>query len=161
MSHFLRRKAIQRGYIIDEQGFVKNLDLRAYLIGYEKLDVTQFAIAKEVRLNGKSRFVLRGDSIACWSGHTIPGVIGPAVIVPTDQVPEVLCHGTYKRHVEDIQREGIRALTRSVHYQNPLGGLELWRKELEVFFDVDARKASADGVVFKLTGNGVWLSSAS
>ncbi|OLQ04789.1 hypothetical protein AK812_SmicGene12099 [Symbiodinium microadriaticum] len=45
--------------------------------------------------------------IAAWSGHTIPDVAGPGWRVPESELPAVLVHGTYKRHLDSIKADGL------------------------------------------------------
>ena len=89
-----------------------------------------------VKYNTKARLVARRDAegewwAAGWSGHTIPGVTGPAVPVDPKDLPAVLVHGTYRSVAKAIQREGLLRGRRDVRLHDPLEHSERWRQDLE------------------------------
>ena len=45
--------------------------------------------------------------IAAWSGHTQDRVVGPAAIVPSQELPEVLIHGSYRRHTPQSRKGSL------------------------------------------------------
>ena len=140
--------------------------LRAYLkkrLGWADKYLTNEQLRKGLEQNYKQRFVIRtteGDQkvwIAAWSGHTIPNVTGPSALVEGDKVPELLVHGSYKRHEASIRQHGLWAKRRMLHFVDPANATGKWRAGLEIRVDVDTREALRLGVQFRLTGNGIWL----
>ena len=95
--------------------------------------------------------------IAAWSGHTLNGVTGPAVLVDPRDVPKVLAHGSYRRHSAAIQRQGILRGRRDIHLHDPDEHSEKWRKNIETQIVVNTETAIKAGCRFKKTGNQVWL----
>ena len=123
-------------------------------------------LLQTIQHNDKQRFVLRTDTAgvrwaAAWSGHTIPGCVGPSRVVPANEVPAVLIHGTYRRHVPGIEAKGILCQRRDIHLQDPQAHARRWRKDLEIRVEVDTVVAIERGCIFRVTGNLVWLCSQS
>ena len=99
--------------------------------------------------------------VAAWSGHTIPDVTGPGWRVPEADLPSVLVHGTYQRHVSSIRANGLLRTRRDLHFQDPECHQRRWRNDLEVKVTIDPRAASRNGCTFRRTGNGLYLSHES
>lgn len=123
-------------------------------------------LLQAIQHNDKQRFVLRTDTAgvmwaAAWSGHTIPGCVGPSRVVPANEVPAVLIHGTYRRHVPGIEAKGILCQRRDIHLQDPQAHARRWRKDLEIRVEVDTVVAIERGCIFRVTGNLVRLCSQS
>ena len=95
--------------------------------------------------------------MAAWSGHTIPGVVGPGVLVEPSEVPALFVHGSYHKHTASIVQSGLSASRRMVHLVDPERASNKWRADLETRVPVDTRKAQEAGVSFRVTGNDVWL----
>lgn len=144
------------------EGWVKWEDL----MGHQRLQrFSRHELYDAVMINDKERFTARPDEdgqwwVAAWSGHTIPGCVGPSRLVPQREVPGTLVHGTYRRLVPSIEAEGIRPLRRDIHLQDPQAHARRWRKGLEIAVEVDTVRAIECGCQFKVTGNLVWLCSS-
>ena len=171
LDHALTRHLRHEGfgsYSMSEQGWVKLEEVVRYFneehhLG-RKLTTSASLVPDLVAQNNKQRMVLRVDeqgqeAIAAWSGHTLEGVVGPAVLVASGSLPKVLVHGTYQRHVPSIQSKGIVPGRRAIHLQNPEATSGRWRVDLEVQIRVDVDEARRQGCSFRLTGNLVWLCS--
>ena len=98
ISKCLRHEAGTKEVPIDEYGWVPMPGLLFYLNHVRRgknshLSVSEADVRAAVDVNGKQRFLLREDPdtgvphVAVWSGHTIRGVVGPAVEAPPGEVP--------------------------------------------------------------------------
>ncbi len=162
LSWMLRHAAKREGLDISARGFVQASDLAAHP-SFTPHTMQLIVLAAE--LNEQGRFVVSYDEgeegvpfIAAWSGHTIPGVQGPALLLKAHEVPELLDHGTFARFKNGIEKHGLLAKGRSVHYQDLRLQRGKWRPNLEVRVQVRAREAAFQGYAFWLTGHNVYLS---
>ena len=166
LASCLRHEAGSAECHITEDGWVTMDHLRGYLrakLRWPERYLTEEAVRAEVEGNWKQRFVVRTDEstgrscVAAWSGHTIPGVVGPGVLVEPSEVPALLVHGSYHKHTASIVQSGLSASRRMVHLVDPERASNKWRADLETRVPVDTRKAQEAGVSFRVTGNDVWL----
>ncbi|GAA2722640.1 RNA 2'-phosphotransferase [Cellulomonas aerilata] len=106
----------------------------------------------------KRRFELDvvGDRIRAYQGHSVVVSLSLEPATP----PDVLFHGTPERNVRAILAGGLlRGSRHHVHLSHDVatavrvGG----RRGRPVVLRVDAGRMAADGHVFFLAGNGVWL----
>ena len=161
ISRLLRHEGGREDLPMSHEGWVKWQDLMTHskLRGYSRQ-----VLYDALMINDKERFTAVPDRegqwwVAAWSGHTIPGCVGPSRAVPGGEVPPILVHGTYKRLVPHIEAEGLRALKRDIHLQDPQAHARRWRKGLEIKVTVDTVRAIELGCRFRVTGNLVWLCS--
>lgn len=159
MSYVLRHPAGTPECPINEEGWVRWDDLRAH-------DSCRrfggWTLCNAIEEDPKNRVIASPDEegewwVAAWSGHTQDKVVGPAAIVPPHELPAVLIHGSYKRHTASIQKKGLLRQSRDLHFHNPETASGKWRLDLETRIEVDVRRASEAGCVFRKTGNEVWL----
>eukprot|EP00435_Cladocopium_sp_Y103_P041614 s1182_g11.t1 len=75
----------------------------------------------------------------------------------TVELPELLIHGSYRRHTASIQRKGLLRKSRELHFHDPRSASGKWRLDLETCVAIDVQRASALGCNFRKTGNDVWL----
>ena len=72
-----------------------------------KLGAREKDVRELVQRDNKQRYTLadyEGEVwVAAWSGHSIPFMVGPAWLLPDDDVPRLLVHGSYARHQTSIQ----------------------------------------------------------
>lgn len=94
--------------------------------------------------------------IRASQGHSLAVDLGYAPAEP----PDLLYHGTATRFLDSIHREGLQRgkrhhvhLSRDVETARKVGA----RHGKPVVLSVDAARMSADGHVFLLSDNGVWL----
>ena len=166
MARCLRHESGGNSCPISEDGWVRLTDLLGYLrkrLQWPEKYFTEKVIRDAVEENFKQRFVVREDGgcpyVAAWSGHTISGVYGPGARIAPENVPPVLIHGTYRRHVKSIQETGLRGDRRMAHLVDPEQASGKWRSDLEVKIPVDTKVAIQAGVEFYVTGNSVWLAN--
>ena len=159
LSRLLRHEAGTNQIPITQEGWVR----WEHAMQYGKLrSYSQQAVWDALENNAKERFTSERDEegnywIAAWSGHTIPDCVGPSREVPDDEVPKLLVHGTYRRHVPQIEVQGLKRFRRDLHLQDPFSHARRWRKGLEVKVNVDSVVAMEHGCRFRVTGNLVWL----
>ena len=162
MSYVLRHAAGTPECPITEEGWVRWQDLRAHESCQR---FGERILWQAIEEDAKDRVVATSDAqgdwwVAAWSGHTQDRVVGPAAIVPSQELPEVLIHGSYRRHTASIQKRGFLRQSRDLHFHDPKSSSGKWRLDLETRVEIDVRQASALGCVFRKTGNGVWLCEA-
>ena len=159
LSRLLRHEAGTDQIPITHEGWVR----WEHAMQYSRLrSYSQHAVWEAIENNAKERFTSERDEegyywIAAWSGHTIPDCVGPSREVPEDDVPKLLVHGTYRKHVPQIEVQGLKRFRRDLHLQDPFSHARRWRKGLEVKVNVDAVVAMEHGCRFRVTGNLVWL----
>ena len=165
LSRLLRHEAGTRDIPITADGWVLVRDALRFE-PLRDLGVDEEQLRTAVANNNKSRISWYsgedGDHmVAAWSGHTIPDVTGPGWRVPEADLPMVLVHGTYQRHVSSIKANGLIRTRRDLHFQDPECHQRRWRNDLEVKVTIDPRAASRNGCTFRRTGNGLYLSHES
>ena len=159
ISYVLRHGAGTAQCPISEEGWVRWEDL----VSHESCrGFGEWVLWHAVEADAKSRVIAKPDKdgvwwVAAWSGHTLDRVVGPSAVVPVEELPTLLVHGSYRRHSSSIQRKGLLRQKRDLHFHDPNTNSEKWRVDLETRIDVDVPKAVAAGCVFRKTGNGVWL----
>ena len=143
---------------ISEEGWVKWQQLAAH----QSCNSKTGCCWKHSTRTKKDRLVAKQDTdgvwwVAAWSGHTQERVVGPAAVVPTEELPALLAHGSYRRRTASIQKKGLVRGDRDVHFHDPEEHAERWRVDLETRIDIDVKKAVDLGCKFRKTGNKVWL----
>ena len=160
MSLVLRHEPGRIGLALDAAGWAPLTDLiaRANASG-RGLNV---ALVREVvRTCPKQRFAISedGQRIRANQGHSIDVALDLPALTP----PSVLYHGTARRFLSSIQREGLDKRARHhVHLTTDLataGAVGRRYGEL-VMLRIDAARMHADGHVFHLSANGVWLTDS-
>eukprot|EP00438_Fugacium_kawagutii_P005313 Skav210287 [mRNA] locus=scaffold475:3020:13981:- [translate_table: standard] len=159
ISYVLRHAAGTPECPINEEGWVRWSDLVAHESCRRH---GGWALWDAIEKDAKDRVVATPDAegewwVAAWSGHTQDKVVGPAAVVPPEELPKVLTHGSYRRHTASIQKKGLLRQSRDLHFHDPDSRTGKWRLDLETCVRVDVRKASDHGCVFRKTGNDVWL----
>lgn len=110
----------------------------------------------------KQRYAISPDRshIRAKQGHSFPVDLGLKSEIP----PVVLYHGTVDRFFNSIMREGLTPQKRQhVHLSHEketalnVGGR---RKGEVIILEIDAKAMLANGYVFHLSENGVWLTEA-
>ena len=107
MAYILRHNPAEFGVELDERGFASLSDL---LRGLRKVfpDVTRTEVEEIVREDPKGRYELRGERIRALYGHSIPARLDAEPVRP----PERLFHGTSRRSVGSILKEGLKPMGR-------------------------------------------------
>jgi len=160
LSRVLRHAPGSVGITLDPAGWVGVAELLDGLAAHG-VTLTRAELDRVVAGGDKSRFQLdrAGDRIRAYQGHSVPVSLGLEPTTP----PDVLFHGTPERSVAAILDGGLRRGSRHHVHLSPdvetamrVGA----RRGRPVVLRVDAARMAADGHVFLLTGNGVWLTDA-
>lgn len=157
LSLVLRHRPDTIGLNLDESGWaeVSELTEKARKVG---VNLTPAIIRQIVATSDKQRFTLSPDCsrIRANQGHSVPVELGLQELEP----PEFLYHGTARRNLISIRREGIRRGRRNhVHLSTDKDRAEKVgvRHGQPIVLIVLAAKMHQDGFQFFLSENGVWL----
>ncbi len=160
ISYLLRHHPEKGGLQLDARGMVS---LKCLLEAIHKKPgydwVTIEDIRYVVKTCPKQRFLLDGDRICARYGHNVRlKPIDPGKPV---EPPEVLYHGTTRRSVGSILKDGLKAAERQfVHLSTTPGmALEVGRRRdrKPPLLIVSARKAYKDGIPFYRATEGIYL----
>lgn len=156
MSWALRHDPVKAGLTLDTEGWVPVVDVLA------ALGLSRSTLDAVVEGNDKRRFaVVAGadgvERIRASQGHSVQVDLGLAPSVP----PPTLFHGTASANLPAIRVEGLRAGRRHhVHLSTEVATAQAvgrrWRGPTALL-TVDASAMSAEGHVFYVSANGVWL----
>ncbi|MGM1058131.1 RNA 2'-phosphotransferase [Saccharothrix sp. Mg75] len=153
MSKVLRHAPESVGLVLDEAGWV-DLDRFTAALG-----VPRDRVLEVVARNDKKRYEVVDGRIRASQGHTVEVELG----LPVAEPPAVLYHGTVGAVLDDVLREGLLPMRRhDVHLSATeetavrVGA----RRGRPVVLVVDAAAMRADGHEFRVSANGVWLTSA-
>jgi putative RNA 2'-phosphotransferase len=159
LARVLRHKPELWGVRIDGQGWCA---VDALMKGATKAGqaLTLDELHEIVATNGKKRFALSADGlrIRAVQGHSLPVELNLRVEVP----PPVLYHGTVRKHLSAIRREGLRPMTRhAVHLSATKAAAVAVgsRRGAAVVLIVDSYAMHRDGHRFQLSENCVWLTA--
>jgi putative RNA 2'-phosphotransferase len=157
LAYWLRHKPDAGGLALDGSGWAQVEDVFAALARAGVTDRIE-ELRRTVDENDKNRFELSDDgrSIRARQGHSL------AVDLdwPPADPPEFLFHGTVERFLEPIFAEGLRPMARHhVHLSPDVATASAVgaRRGEAVILRVAAGRMAADGHVFRLSGNQVWL----
>lgn len=159
ISYALRHHPEKYHLDMDDEGWgVVNQLLDALKDKYGILDEED--IIDLMNDSDKQRYELKNHRIRAYYGHSFKKKIKKESQIP----PQILYHGTAKRFLSSIMKEGLKPMNRqyvhlsqdketaylvgSRHDQNP------------VILQIDAYKAYQDGIAFYLGNETVWLSEA-
>jgi putative RNA 2'-phosphotransferase len=157
LSYWLRHRPDDGGLALDASGWAPVDDVLAAL-GRAGIGGGRDALALVVAESGKERFEFSGD------GHSIRARQGQSLDVDLDwpeaAPPEFLFHGTVERFLASILADGLKPMKRHHVHLSPdeataraVGA----RRGEPVILKISAGLMAADGHVFRLSGNGVWL----
>ena len=158
LSFLLRHHPEAAGLSLDENGWA---DVSALIAAVRSSGrAIDFALlGKIVHEDEKGRYAFSkdGTKIRAVQGHSFRVDVGLKESMP----PEFLYHGTSLRASDAILREGLKKMSRLyVHLSETVGGAErvaARRKGNPVILMIRAGDMSADGYLFFLSENGVWL----
>ena len=149
LSYLLRHDT---SYAFDEHGWREVSDL---VVNH---GFTMEELREIVATNNKQRYEFSEDMtrIRARQGHSIQVDVDLEEAIP----PDVLYHGTAKRFVDSILKQGILKgkrlyvhLSTTVDMATKVGE----RHGEPVVLTIDAKRMSEDGIRFFLSRNGVWL----
>ncbi|GAA1585457.1 RNA 2'-phosphotransferase [Actinoplanes couchii] len=161
MSLVLRHRPETAGLTLDANGWVPVAELLT------ALGMTRAQLDLVVATNDKSRFAVATgpdgvDRIRASQGHSRR--VGVDLDLPPVAPPAELFHGTPRRNLDAIMREGLRPRSRShVHLSVDVPtALTVGRRRSPdvVVFSVAAGAMAAAGDLFYRSDNGVWLTAA-
>jgi putative RNA 2'-phosphotransferase len=156
----LRHDPAGIGLMLDPAGWAAVDDLIAASARHG-VRFNRAALDVVVDSNNKRRFEYdeSGARIRARQGHSIEVELGYADTAP----PALLYHGTAGRFLPEIRRAGLLPMARhDVHLSadrqtaHAVGA----RHGKPVVLTVNAAAMAADGHTFRVTGNGVWLTTA-
>ncbi len=156
ISMILRHKPEQIGITLDEHGWA---DVRALIEGVNKTHPLTMDILEEiVRTDEKGRYSFNEDHtlIRANQGHSIPVDVELKETTP----PEILYHGTGEKFTASIDKIGLIPKSRLyIHLSaDRETAVNVGKRHGEpVVYEVLAGRMHADGFLFFLSENGVWL----
>jgi len=155
----LRHKPEELNLTLDEHGWcaVDALIDRLNAIQPFTMEMLERIVAED----NKQRYSFNEDKtlIRANQGHSIP----VDVELPEATPPAILYHGTADRFVDSIRSAGLIPRSRLyVHLSSEQDTARIVgaRHGRPVIFAIDAQRMAADGHVFYLSVNGVWLTKA-
>lgn len=160
LSYWLRHRPDEAGLTLDTAGWTSVDDVLGAL-GRAGLPADIDALLRVVEENDKQRFELSPDlqRIRARQGHSVAVDLALAPAVPR----AVLYHGTVERFLAAIMAEGLRKMRRHhVHLSSTLETAQRVgaRRGRAIILEIDAAAMSADGAIFFVTENGVWLTES-
>lgn len=165
LSNILRHNAVKWSLPIRSDGFVKLSDLTSH---YKFSHTNEDEIRWIVFTSDKQRFQISTledgkEYIRATQGHTIQSVTNDGLLEEIHSPSEIpVCiHGTYKKNLPGIMRDGLKRCSRNhIHLatDKPNGKvISGARVNTEVFIHIDTEKAMANGLKFYRSVNGVIL----
>jgi putative RNA 2'-phosphotransferase len=159
ISYTLRHNPKAYNLTLDESGWVAMEDLLSALNQKKnKQPVTEQDIVEMLKNSEKKRFEIMEGRIRAYYGHSVPEKIE----LQPAQPPKVLYHGTTRRVVDAIKKEGLKPRGRQyVHLSQETETALLVGKRRDdwpVLIIVDAERAWQDGIRFYHGNEMVWLS---
>ncbi|MGY0025290.1 RNA 2'-phosphotransferase [Streptomyces sp. YJ-C3] len=158
LSKHLRHQPDRIGLTLDEAGWVE-IDTLLAAAAAHGFRVSRAELDQAVAENDKRRFTVDGTRIRANQGHTIDVDLGLA----PERPPAYLYHGTVARFLDAIRAEGLRPMSRhDVHLSadretaTRVGA----RRGRPIVLSVDAGAMHRDGHTFRVSANGVWLTTA-
>ncbi len=160
LAKHLRHEPQRLGITLDAHGWVAVEDLLRAAVAHG-FPIGRAELEEVVASNDKQRYALdaAGTRIRALQGHSVPLELG----LPPTEPPPWLYHGTVARFLPAIRRDGLRPMSRHAVHLSPdreaaqrVGS----RRGRPVVLPVHAEAMHADGQVFRVSGNGVWLVDA-
>lgn len=160
LSRVLRHEPEAIGIGLDDQGWTGIDALLAQCRVHGK-ELSRELLDDIVRTSSKQRFAISEDGrrIRANQGHTVEVELGYEPAVP----PNELFHGTVAKFLDSIRARGLDRMRRHhVHLSAdvPTAAAVGARRGKPVVLRVLSGKMHADGHVFYLSTNGVWLTRA-
>ena len=161
ISYALRHAPWEYELEMEEEGWVSLEQLLEALRREEKWkDVCQADLQKIIEISEKKRFEIKEGRIRAFYGHSIPMKIAKEEMMP----PDILYHGTARRFLESIQKDGLLSQSRQyVHMSQDVETAEAVGKRHDAkpcILVINAKKAWEDGVKFYIGNEKVWLADA-
>ncbi len=160
LSYTLRHDPASAGVVLDRAGWTAVEALLAAAASHGHA-MSRAELQTVVADSDKLRFAFSPDGlrIRANQGHSVSVDLG----LPPQVPPAVLYHGTAKRFLPSIRKDGLTPQERHhVHLSiDPKATLAVGgRHGHPLLLRIDAARMHADGHVFFVTANGVWLVDA-
>jgi putative RNA 2'-phosphotransferase len=157
LSLVLRHEPGKIGITLDPSGWVDVETLLSALAAH-RFPLTVDELREVVAGSDKQRFALSDDGlrIRANQGHSVPVELRYEPAEP----PEVLYHGTARKHIESIRKQGLtRQARHHVHmYAEAAPAANVGQRQGKlVLLEIRARQMREAGLLFYRTPNGVWL----
>lgn len=162
LSTVLRHRPQLLGINLDEQGWTALPFLIRALRRQrtEWVDLDEQIIQDMMEQASKQRFEIKENKIRAIYGHSITQRIEKVATKP----PEILYHGTPRKFVKPIRKEGLKPMKRQyVHLSADTKTATIVgkrRDQYPVILEVLALEAYQNGILFYEETNGIWLSAA-
>lgn len=160
MAKILRHSPQKFGLTLDDYGFCAITELVNAIQNQPHWShITEEEIRHIVAASPKQRYLIKDSKIKARYGHSVPVLQENS----NRQLPAHLYHGTYKKALAPIQKEGILPMGRQqVHLsESPtFATLAAKRRKDPLLIKIDTRIAREAGAVFHFAGNEVWLSTS-
>ncbi len=165
MSKILRHSAVKMGLKMDEQGFILVKDLlKVKRLKNMTLDLLRLL----VETNDKKRYELKQIDgifyIRAVQGHSIDLDDSKLYqdINSTDEIKDVVIHGTFSQFWHLIEATGLNSMTRThIHMSTGYPGdkkvISGMRKTCDIFIEIDIPLALKNKRKFQMSKNGVIL----
>jgi len=152
LSLVLRHEPGSVGLTLDPHGWVEIAKL------LPAVTMTRQQLDEVVNKNDKKRFELSLDGlrIRASQGHSVDVDLGYEEKTP----PDLLYHGTSTKFLDPIMKEGLHAMERhDVHLSANVDTAMLVakRRPPPVILKVASKEMVGDGLKFRLSTNGIWL----
>lgn len=163
LSWALRHGLDELGLLPDNEGYVSLEDLLSVSDPIQSL--TLDIILKIVRGCPKQRFSLK-DKNNSWfiranQGHSKnigDKMDSERLLRRLDRPLEGVFHGTYKKHLSAIGKNGLHRMNRKhIHFARGVDAVSGKRHDCDLLVFVDMKKAMEDGIIFYESQNGVIL----
>lgn len=160
LARVLRHKPELWGVTLDREGWCQVSDLFAGAAGHGQ-SLAADELIEIVETNDKRRFSMSSDGlrIRAAQGHSVDVDLRLRTLVP----PPILYHGTVRKHMAAILKEGLRPMSRHAVHLSATKEAALAvgaRRGAPVILIVDSYAMNRDGCQFQQAENGVWLTTA-
>ncbi|URZ07326.1 RNA 2'-phosphotransferase [Clostridium felsineum] len=161
VAYALRHNPFKYGLELDDSGFVKKLDLLEALKKHSKWKKVKENDLKEmIKSSEKKRYEIIGDKIRALYGHSVSKKIKKEEKEP----PRLLYHGTARRFVNSIKKEGLLPKERQyVHLSLDFEtAMEVGKRhdDVPVILEIDSYCAWKAGVKFYIGNDNIWLADS-
>ena len=157
----LRHKPETIGVSLDEHGWADVRDLIDGINATGKHQIDMVTLEEIVRTDEKQRYSFNEDKtlIRANQGHSIPVDVELKECTP----PAILYHGTGEKYVDSIDTQGLIPKSRLyVHMSEDMDTARNVgsRHGKPVIYEIDCMAMAADGYLFFLSENHVWLTKS-
>ena len=160
LSYWLRHQPDAAALTLDPHGWT-SVDAVLAALAQNGLAHDIDTLLAVVEQSDKQRFELAADlsRIRARQGHSVTVDLDLAPIEP----PALLFHGTVEHFLSAILEQGLQKMNR--HHVHLSADIETAtrvgaRRGRAIVLEIDAAAMHADGHIFFVTGNGVWLTES-